>query len=241
MINNISIKSGVLANLIGKVKLEFTDDVNLIYGANGKGKSLLMKTLAEFCMVDEIGASTHQWYGLRKDQYSKLTKFKCQWSGDSAFYLDDNYCQDWHTNVGYEMGTGERIKGWNYMKLAQAYTSNGGFDKTFIERLLDLEVENVDLSKSSSYKRYELEKEFSQYQKTLGQKKTLLLDEIDSHLSIPNQKWFFQEVLPKLAEKYQVIVISHSVFALNTSYNVVALDDTYQENKQIIKETFQNL
>jgi len=241
MINNITIESGVLANLIGKVKLEFTNSVNFIYGVNGKGKSLLMKTLAEFCMVDEIGASTHQWYGLRKDRYSKLTSFKCDWSGDTVFYLDDNYCQDYHTNVGYEMSTGERIKGWNYFKLSQAYTSNGGFDKVFIERLLELEIEDIDLSKSSSHKRKELEREFSQYSKTLGQKKTLLLDELDSHLSIPNQKWFFDEALPKLAEKYQVIVISHSVFALNTNYNIIALDETYQENKEIIKKAFQNL
>lgn len=43
---------------------------------------------------------------------------------------------------------------------------------------------------------------------------TLLLDEPDAHLSIPNQERFWRVAIPRLSEGRQVVVASHSAFAL---------------------------
>ncbi len=43
---------------------------------------------------------------------------------------------------------------------------------------------------------------------------TVLLDEPDMHLSIPNQRALWVQALPSLAKSFQVVAASHSLFAL---------------------------
>jgi len=50
--------------------------------------------------------------------------------------------------------------------------------------------------------------------KDFSGKATILLDELDSHLDLEQQRYFHTVFLPLLATKFQVICISHSVFAL---------------------------
>lgn len=45
-------------------------------------------------------------------------------------------------------------------------------------------------------------------------KPTLMLDEPEEGMDILNQFFFWQNVIPKLLERYQIILISHSVFAM---------------------------
>ena len=66
-------------------------------------------------------------------------------------------------------------------------------------------------------------------------KPTLILDEIDSQLDMTNQIKFHEEILPKLLEKYQVILVSHSIFATKHE-NIIDLDGSLELVKQKIKE-----
>lgn len=62
--------------------------------------------------------------------------------------------------------------------------------------------------------------------KTKDSKPTLLIDEIDEGMDLINQVIFFQNLLPKLLEKYQVIMVSHSAYILkflnDESTNVIS-------------------
>lgn len=60
--------------------------------------------------------------------------------------------------------------------------------------------------------------------KDFSGKATILLDELDSHLDLYQQKHFHTTFLPLLATKFQVICISHSVFALKHE-NIIWLSE----------------
>lgn len=61
-----------------------------------------------------------------------------------------------------------------------------------------------------------------------GERMVVLLDEPEEHLSLLRTVKLYNETLPALAEYYQVIVASHSPFALMCNgMNVVSMDDEY--------------
>jgi len=65
-------------------------------GKNGCGKSLLLKTIADTCYIDNYGASALTW---KRDRYSRLNDTTLQWSGRDVFYLDNEYIQNFHNCV----------------------------------------------------------------------------------------------------------------------------------------------
>lgn len=71
---------------------------------------------------------------------------------------------------------------------------------------------------------------FADYIATLPRSEpvTLLLDEPDGHLSIPNQEAFWRLVIPRLSEGRQVVVASHSAFALRAT-RIVDMETGYSD------------
>ena len=65
---------------------------------------------------------------------------------------------------------------------------------------------------------------------------TLLLDEPDGHISIPNQELFWRLVIPRLSEGRQVVVATHSPFALGAS-RLVDLAPGYSERCRAVLAT----
>lgn len=61
-----------------------------------------------------------------------------------------------------------------------------------------------------------------------GGKPTLLIDELDSHLDLDNQKTYW-DYISCLTKKWQVIVVSHSVFAFKIDGNHIPLNKEYFE------------
>jgi predicted ATPase len=59
-------------------------------------------------------------------------------------------------------------------------------------------------------------------------KKTIILDEPETGLSLPLQYAFWNNVVPKAAKQYQLIIATHSPFAVNVeSANYVEMSDGY--------------
>jgi len=67
-------------------------------------------------------------------------------------------------------------------------------------------------------------------------KPTLILDEIDSQLDMTSQIRFHEEILPKLLKDFQVILVSHSIFATKHD-NIIDLDGTLD----FVREKAKNL
>lgn len=260
MINKIEIKSGVLCDLLGEKTIRFTPGVNVVWGRNGVGKSLMLKTIAKYCFVDSNGGggwSKNHVFNFKfsnydykyNNQYKSLSdvyefdknsKIEIDWSGDACFYMHHDDMIDKIHIMGYEMNGGEWIPGLgrilNVFKKFNHHPSTGQLIKAIAEMLLKVNAPDLT-EKDSKYSSYS----FVDYIKTrksefFGEfKPTLILDEIDSQLDLFNQMWFHKEIVPKLAEKYQIIMVSHSVFAANYYPNIIELDDSLAEIKKELK------
>ncbi len=244
MISNIKIKGGLLSKLFGNVNIEFTDALNILYGENGCGKSALFKTIADYCLIEHhIGSSKFPiWYDIdyqTSRHYTKLSSFECDWDGSSCFMYSGIDIQDNHSNLAYEMSTGKRVPEleYSFMSNMQKYYSSGEQNLKIYDSLLKMNFENLNMNEkikdNSAY--YKFKKHFID-NKSFSGKQTLLLDEIDSHLNLKNQYILHTEILPKLAEKFQIILISHSVMCFNNSDNVIKLDGSFDENKKILNK-----
>jgi hypothetical protein len=139
---------------------------------------------------------------------------------------------DWTHIMGYEMGGSEWIKGIGKIRKVFEkhghHPSTGQLIKGVVEMLLN--IQPPDLTNEDD--RFSSSRNIAEYVKLRKDKfkgefkPTLLLDEVDSQLDLFNQMWFHKEVVPQLAEKYQIIMVSHSVFAANYYQNIIELDDS---------------
>jgi len=260
MINKVKIKSGVLHNLLGGKTIKFTPGINVIWGRNGVGKSLLLKAIGKYCFVDQTGGggwSKNYLIGFNFNYYDykyksndknlsnvyefdKNSKIDIDWSGDACFYMHHDNMIDWHSTMGYEMAGSEWIRGigkiLDVYKKHGHHPSSGQIIKGIAEMLLnvsepDLTIENDVFTSYNIAEYIKLRKE--SFKGEL--KPTLLLDEVDSQLDLFNQMWFHKEVVPELAKKYQIILVSHSVFAANYYQNMIELDNSLAQIKKELK------
>ena len=65
-------------------------------------------------------------------------------------------------------------------------------------------------------------------------KPTLLIDELDSGLDVLNQ-YYYWSYIQKLAESWQVIVVSHSIFAFKHKGNQIPLNKSFFKEVNKIK------
>ncbi len=262
MINNIKIKSGVLHDLLGKRDITFDPGMNILWGKNGSGKSLLLKTIGSYCFVEQVGGggwSQDSRYTFRYSDYDfeykhkgkslsdvfefdRDSKLDIEWSGDPSFYMHHDDMLDEIHIMGYEMTGSKWINGIGkimptVVKPNNYHPSSGQLIKGIIEMLLKIETPNLTVNKDPS-RGYD--SNFVSYIKRRKKdfkgefKPTLLLDELDSQFDLSNQIWFHEEVIPQLLKKYQVILASHSIFA--TKYtNIIELDNSLQFVKDKLK------
>jgi energy-coupling factor transporter ATP-binding protein EcfA2 len=262
MINSIKIKDGALKKLLKNKIFEFTPGLNVIWGRNGVGKSLLLKTMANYCFVEQTGGggwssynymlkfSSYDFNYKSKNknlsdvyEFDKNSKIDIDWSGDPTFYMHHDDMIDDHCIMGYEMGGSNWINGLGkiidtvHRKHEKSSPSSGQQIKGIGEMLLNIKAPNLE---DKVYLRSDYAYDYISYikeRKNLfnGESKpTLLLDEIDSQLDLFNQIWFHEEIIPQLLKKYQIILVSHSIFA--TKYeNVIDLDGSLEIVKQKIK------
>jgi len=228
MIQSIQINSGKLQELFPNIKeINFTDKITYILGKNGCGKSLLVKTISEHCMIDDVGSSNIINYD--KKRYKEISDITVNWDKNPVMFINHNYLFDWYTNMSYEMTTGARIPELKpYMRYMKGYQSSGQLILDIVMQLKGLHLKQLhegyphywdNTYSRSKYPRLE------DLQKIVVTKPTLILDEIDSNLDLWNQKDFHEEILPQIAENFQVIVISHSYYAHTSKENKIYLSE----------------
>jgi hypothetical protein len=253
MIAKIKIKNGVLHDLMNNKTIKFDPGMNIIWGRNGVGKSLLLKTIGNYCFVNQTHgggwSDTLIWFKFSnydfeyktKDknlsnvyEFDKNSKIDIEWSGDPCFYMHHDDMIDWTHIMGYEMGGGTQwINGIGkisetVLKKHQYHPSTGQQIKGIAEMLL--KVQPPDLMNLGD--RFSACHDIAEYVKKRKEsftgelKPTLLLDEIDSQLDLFNQMWFHKEVIPQLLEKFQIIMVSHSIFAATYHKNIIELDNS---------------
>jgi len=256
MITSITTKEGILHKILGDKTINFTDGVNIIWGRNGTGKSLLLRTIANYCFIENTGGggwsqkdiffkfSSYDYKYKMEDknlsniyQFDKNSKIDIDWSGEAAFYMHHDQMIDHIHTLGYEMNGSEWIKGLGRImdvhKKHSHHPSTGQLLKGIIELLLKTNAPDFAAKKEGSYMNdtydyIKLRKETFQG----NDKPTLLLDEVDSQLDLFNQMWFHKEIVPKLSEKYQIIMASHSIFAAFYYPNIIQLDNSLEIVKQ---------
>lgn len=236
---------------------KFTDGLNFIYGQNGIYKSVLGKTLAAYCGIEKGGWS-------RISEPAKLaTKFKShfpavyrqytpnhidaqvEWDGVPTFYYDSELMgkndMTWFFQNASQSADGVTTES-EQMDILATKPSSGQYRISKINKIMQLITRMPDLSQipadivtDRQYAQMEID-----YIKELPRdgKPTLILDEPERGLVLPRQFDLFK-VFDKLAEHFQVIVISHSPFILfHKNANIIDMEPGYMNTcKKLIKDT----
>jgi len=252
MIQSFRVKTGFAAQLPAfKGKLKFKPGVNILFGPNGCGKTTALKITGVYCGITTGGWSKHPDPGdiieigvLRRkppnlpDCLAIRAPGQCtaniEWDGTPTFL---NAAAD-RDGLSFFVDRAENsADGMTSMKdqiqeIAQK-PSEGQRRIHKIERIAELLDQVPDLTKNPDRKYNSLWVEgwtaFSEYVKTLPRTgpSTILLDEPDMSLSLPNQMVLWNEIVPKLAKRFQVIATSHSPFILYKSWHFLDLQEGY--------------
>jgi len=230
MISSLKVCSGFAEKLL-KRKISFSDGLNVLFGPNGCGKTTALNIIAAHCSIDYRDGG---WSKVRpgtdpfKDRVTEMTVEKCKadvnWDGTPTLYSKATVLQsayfDWDNPL---MSVADQIVGiksasdgeFKIMTLANAIKqmrSAPGPDH-LLERPKGLS--GVSDERMSG---------FFDHIKSLSRdgKLTVLLDEPDRSLSIPNQSLIWAR-MAEVTALFQVIVASHSPFALASGAKIINL------------------
>lgn len=252
MIKSATIKTGFASQLeaIKGKNFKFTPGLNVLFGPNGCGKTSMLKILGAYSGT-EAGWSKFiepiNLHLLMDEEEKKKVKFpscfsaispgKCEakvdWDGTATF-LTSATMDAVPSYVGNDsedgLASASELIGQMVGKLSQGQVR--------IHRLLkmrELSKNLPDLTKlPGSYKSVnsswtDAMDLFANYVKTLPREGpgTILLDEPDRSLSIPNQVDLWTIVMQKLSEKFQVIVATHCEYALYVDCNMIEMIPGY--------------
>jgi hypothetical protein len=173
--------------------------------------------------------------------------FSVDWSGEICFYLNNNSI---HNIYGLWMGGRfmANVKDARGLFSDDEKCKTLGFSESefktdqMIRYLLTTRIPNFKNKdycdkkiKENEYKEFiekisEIKEKFKiKYPKTKT-KPTIILNEIDCNFSIDRQRLFFEKAINSLAKRYQVIIVSNSVFSLSTG-NIIDLDNSLEKIK----------
>jgi energy-coupling factor transporter ATP-binding protein EcfA2 len=238
----------------GEITFNFTDGVNVITGRNGSGKSVLLNIIKTNCFIDKdstyprmpnpmdlhgLFSGDAGWKTIPESITEHLErkdypKSEIVWDGAMVHHLIPEYFDAsnlWKMmdspfpNVGSDLfGTGEIMAGF-MSKRSKGEGTIGLLMKMFnLNTEYDQPLTGVnDIWMKTSGIFHEWLKSFPE---TKG-KPTLLIDELDEHLDLDNQKMYWTYI-KSLTKKWQVIVVSHSIFAFKeTDVNHIPLNKDY--------------
>ena len=253
MIYSIQFNSGYALQIKSlQQEINFTPDVNIICGCNGSGKSTLLKTIATYCFIKESGGIP-QPQNVVADLHYRHNKAAIKW--DSSLVAFFNSTSDRPADIFGITDNTSAIEN----ELVLRYKASTGQERCWrVKRIKDVCKKNLDFMRSykiaGNYShdfadcyteeqcqellRY-LDKARSEYKGLLG-KPTIILDEPDRSLSVKNQIAFWELVVPDLAQEFQLLIATNSIFAYwynKTPCNYLFLDKHNQEEmKEIIKK-----
>ena len=246
MIRSIQFKDGFPLELpcIGQRRFDFTDGINLMFGGNGTGKSVILKTLKSYCGIkaggwtvfnspQELGCGRMNGYDF-PDAYSTYspanTRAMVTWDGTPTLYNDG------------DLKTPELLLLFNMNQYSDGITdendleqqltkfpSAGQFRANKINKVISLLKDGAPKYTKDDVPHYRdsqdniwAKREFDYweyinklYVDTFGEgKTTVLLDEPERSLSHAKQKDLFLNVIPNELKDYQVIIATHSLYSI---------------------------
>lgn len=256
MIKRAKIHSGYPSQLPALRDREFifSEGINFLYGPNGCGKSSLLRTIAAYSFIEKshggwsrLPEYTHLTGTKYPDVLSKWApdeaKADVEWDGTPSFLLDaqlianpmthfeynTNSSVDGLTNVGVQLALMKSSQGqMTILKLGKALETllapPPDIIKTLAPEYLKNSIRNDIQSRIT-------------YLEGLPRngKPTLFLDEPDRSLSLPCQRNLFHEIIPDLAQKFQIICATHSPMCFHVPEGIYHdIKEGYIEKSQSI-------
>lgn len=211
-----------------KGRFEFTDGANVIYGKNGSGKTTLLKLMGAHSGCPEYGgwSTFPEWVFLPVEKERSLpgclthlarlgpdVEATVDWDGAATFM----HLAAKSDEPFYAFGSPHDVLT-TYGDQVSAVVSKASSGQARAMRLAmvlkKVKTERPDLMKLEA--RRDRDTAFLEYVEKLPRKGplTVLLDEPERSLDADAQILFWQTILPAMAKELQVIVTSHSPFAL---------------------------
>jgi hypothetical protein len=268
MITHINYIDGYPLELdcIGQKTYEFTPGINVLFGPNGCGKSTIIKTLKSYCGIikggwtsvsDPLIIGTYyvgKMYEAKDfpHAYRTYSPAKCManvgWDGVPTFFNDgDIKVSDtfFFQNVG-QSDDGITTEAEQLDALALK-PSSGQYRIQRINKIVNM-LQNPPTFESVQELPFrcqypDVAQREVNYWKALGRrsnKYTILLDEPERSLSLPKQQKLLNELIPDEMKNYQVVLATHSIFALTIKgANIIDMQPGYvEECRGLIKKEF---
>jgi len=229
----------------GEVTYNFTDGINIITGRNGSGKSVLLKIIKKCCGIQKDSTYPQMiqplslMLGLLESKYMSIPEYikrefknseypmsDINWDGNMVHYLNaDHFSSNnaWNRIINNSpnpnAGQNELYSGIEILANMINSYSQGESTIQLLTKLNNLNT-NYDQGLSRVNDAWmNASDTFQNWLKSFPSEKgkpTLLIDELDEHLDLDNQSYYWNYI-NYLTEKWQVIVISHSLFAFKKS------------------------
>jgi energy-coupling factor transporter ATP-binding protein EcfA2 len=228
---------------------KFNDKFNVIYGENGVGKSILLKTIAAHCGIASAGWSAisepmklgynqanHFPYVYRQYTPGGNIDAKVEWDGTPTFYNDSDMLSKndttWFFSNASQSGDGITTES-EQMDILAAKPSAGQYRIHKVNKIMQVIKTPPNLlvvpPTINNKALAQLEVNYIASLPRNG-KMTLLLDEPEKALALPKQLELF-ETIEKLSEWFQVILVTHSPFILSfKGANLIDMVDGYSKN-----------
>jgi energy-coupling factor transporter ATP-binding protein EcfA2 len=247
-------------------RYEFTDGLNVLFGPNGCGKSTIIKTLKSYCGIQKGGwtavsdplvigsyyvGKMHEAKDFPHAYYTYSpgkSMADVGWDGCPVFFNDGDIKVSetfFFQNVG-QSDDGITSEAEQLETLALK-PSSGQYRIQKINKMVNM------LQSPPPYSSIEETPFRCQYPdvamrevaywRSLGRrsnKYTILLDEPERSLSLPKQEKLLTELIPELMKTYQVVIATHSIFALTMKdANIIDMQEGYvEECRGLIKKEF---
>lgn len=227
---------------------EFKPRLNILFGPNACGKTTLIKILGAYSataagwsrFLDPTPGGAIQ--GSKEgfpERFRRLSPGGCkaevEWDGTASFLMSPETGKAF--TGCFEDSQDGLMSAHDLISETVCKPSEG---QSRIMRLLNLfkNAKSIpDLTKISDNLKHvndvwqESMKAFAKYAKKLPRKgpPTLLLDEVDRSLSIPNHVALWLDILPKMAEKFQIIIATQCESALAHKDSLIEMAPGYIE------------
>ncbi|NBC30348.1 MAG: AAA family ATPase, partial [Spirochaetes bacterium] len=194
MIQSIQFHSGYPTKLDGirTAAITFNARINLVIGPNGSGKSTVLAALAKAGGCGDGGWSdpnvpTDPASVSGHDRRYRAAAYEVLVTKDEwPVFYQDCYGDSEHSFLDPD-----------YLESKSMLRSTGEKRVGLINELID-----------------HIEDRFPTFRLKRHDRPTLLLDEVDNHVGFAGQAILWQNIIPKLSKKYQLILSTHSIFPL---------------------------